>query len=65
MGWFILVILSLFIYLLPSIIAHKRGIKEIRTVFLINIFLWWIIIGWLVALIMALDYESNMKKESK
>jgi hypothetical protein len=41
------------IYLLPTIVALARKVKHQGSVAVINIFLGWSIIGWVVALAMA------------
>ena len=37
-------------YFLPSIIALARGKRDILAIFLLNLFLGWSVIGWVVAL---------------
>jgi hypothetical protein len=45
------VILSFGFYLLPSIIAFKRGHHQRVAVLLVNIFAGWTFIGWVAALV--------------
>ena len=45
--------LYLAIYLAPSIVAKTRKIKNFAQVFIVNFFLGWTLIGWVVALVMA------------
>jgi hypothetical protein len=40
-------------YFLPSIIALARSKRDILAIFLLNFFLGWSVIGWIVALIWA------------
>jgi hypothetical protein len=40
-------------YFLPSIIALLRGKRDTLAIFLLNLFLGWSVIGWIVALIWA------------
>jgi hypothetical protein len=40
-------------YFLPSIIALARSKRDILAIFLLNLFLGWSIIGWIIALIWA------------
>ena len=40
-------------YFLPSIIALARSKRDILAIFLLNLFLGWSIIGWIVALVWA------------
>jgi hypothetical protein len=44
-------------YFVPSIIALAKSKPNTLTIFLINFFLGWSFIGWIVALIMALRQE--------
>ncbi len=40
-------------YFLPSIIALARSKRDLLAIFLLNLFLGWSMIGWIVALIWA------------
>jgi hypothetical protein len=51
----ILIILILIIYFLPTIIGHKRWHKNLKGIFLTNLFFGWAVIGWLVALIWSVS----------
>lgn len=46
-------------YFLPSIVALARSKRDLYLIFLLNLFLGWSIIGWVIALIWALrqDYQ--------
>jgi hypothetical protein len=44
-------------YFIPSIIALAKSKPNTLTIFLINFFLGWSLIGWIVALVMALREE--------
>lgn len=46
-------ILVVVVYFLPSIIGYMRKVPNIGSVFVINFFLGWSLIGWVVALAMA------------
>lgn len=59
MALFIAIILSLTLYLIPSIIAAKRKHHNIGSIITLNIFLGWTFIGWVIALSMA---SSAVKK---
>lgn len=41
------------LYFLPSLIALIRGKRDTLAIFLLNLFLGWSVIGWIVALIWA------------
>ena len=47
-------------YFLPSIIALARSKRDLLAIFLLNLFLGWSIIGWIVALVWAAknDYPA-------
>jgi hypothetical protein len=47
-------IVGLAIYFLPTIIAIVRGKGNLLLILLLNIFLGWTLIGWVVALVLAL-----------
>jgi len=40
-------------YFIPSIIAMWRVHKDIKKIFILNLFLGWTLIGWVIALIWA------------
>jgi hypothetical protein len=56
-GGAILIILGIAVYLLPSFIAWNK--KTGSGVVLLNIFLGWTIIGWIVALIWAVSLTEK------
>lgn len=60
-GWFfssiigiIVFIISLILYFLPTIIAVRRRHRNLLPIILVNIFLGWTFVGWIVALIWAI-----------
>lgn len=44
---------TLVIYFIPTIVAVHRGVTNQGSVFVLNLFLGWTLIGWVVALAMA------------
>ncbi|MGA2695405.1 MAG: superinfection immunity protein [Terriglobales bacterium] len=46
------------IYFVPFIIALAKSKRNTLTIFLINFFLGWSLIGWIVALVMALRDDA-------
>jgi hypothetical protein len=48
-----LVVIGLSFYFLPTIIAVSRKVPNIGSVVVVNVFLGWTFIGWVVALAMA------------
>jgi hypothetical protein len=51
---------SLVMYFLPSIIALARSKRDILAIFLLNLFLGWSVIGWVVALIWAAKHDAQV-----
>jgi hypothetical protein len=47
-------------YFLPSIIALARGKRDIAAIVLLNFFLGWTMIGWVVALVWAVKQDIPM-----
>ena len=53
-GFIVVAIIGIGIYFLPTIIGATRNVVNIGSVFAINLLLGWTLIGWAVALAMAL-----------
>jgi hypothetical protein len=51
--WFVM-------YFLPSIIALARGKRDLVAIILLNLFLGWSMIGWIVALVWAAKQDAPM-----
>jgi len=45
-------------YFLPSIIALARNKRDALAIFLLNLFLGWSVIGWIVALVWAAKQDA-------
>jgi hypothetical protein len=45
--------LPFLMYFLPSLIALARSKRDMLSIFLLNLFLGWSVIGWIVALVWA------------
>ena len=45
-------------YFLPSIIALARSKRDLLAIFLLNLFLGWSVIGWIVALVWAAKSDA-------
>jgi hypothetical protein len=54
MGVLILLIVLVLAYFLPSFLAYQRKAPDQNTVAVINLLLGWTVIGWIVALALAL-----------
>jgi hypothetical protein len=48
----------LVMYFLPSLIALARNKRDLLGIFLLNFFLGWTMIGWVVALIWAAKHDA-------
>ena len=55
-GAVMLIVLAL-LYVLPSMLAWKRGSRRRWKITAINLLLGWTVIGWIVAMVMTLRYE--------
>lgn len=58
-GLFFLIVISA-LYFLPSMIAYNRKVKSIGSLVVVNIFLGWTFIGWVVAL--AWSFTHNIRE---
>jgi len=58
-GLMILVIVILILYFLPSIIGRKK--RNALSIFVLNLFLGWSLVGWVVALIWAVAKEESLE----
>jgi hypothetical protein len=45
-------------YFLPTIIAAIRSKRDLLAIFLLNLFLGWSVIGWIIALIWAATHDA-------
>lgn len=52
-GIMLLLLISALMYFIPTIVAGIRKVPNIGSVIVINLFLGWTLIGWVVALAMA------------
>jgi hypothetical protein len=51
---------GLVLYFLPSIVALARNKRDLLAIFLLNMFLGWSVIGWIVALVWAAKNDVPM-----
>jgi len=57
--WLIVALIGLAFYFIPTIVATSRSHHQAATIAVINIFLGWTFIGWVVALAMAVSAVRN------
>ncbi|WP_285564941.1 MULTISPECIES: superinfection immunity protein [unclassified Streptomyces] len=50
-------------YFVPAFVAFSRGVPNKGSVFVINLFLGWTVVGWIVALAMAA--RSNQQQQPR
>ncbi len=62
-GALIVIFGCLFIYFLPSIVAAGRGHRQRDPIIILNLFLGWTLIGWVVALVWSFttDVVADVK----
>lgn len=46
-------IVPMFFYFLPALVAWERGLKNALSITLLNLFLGWTILGWVIAICLA------------
>lgn len=61
----ILMIFGFIIYIIPTIVAYSRNTLNKNTVFVLNLFLGWTVICWIICLAMAFtkDMPTNINLE--
>lgn len=52
-GWIILIVFWFAVYMVPTIVAAIRKVPNMGSVVVINVLLGWTLVGWVVALAMA------------
>lgn len=46
-------VIILFVYFVPTVVAFARGVPNKGSVLVVNLFLGWTLVGWVVSLAMA------------
>lgn len=54
-----LFVLILFVYFIPTIAAIKNNHRNIGGIFVLNLFLGWTLLGWVIALVIAIWKEKQ------
>jgi hypothetical protein len=52
-GLLFLILLLLFLYFIPAFVAGARGHQNATAIFVLNLFLGWSVLGWVIALVWA------------
>jgi hypothetical protein len=65
MFFLVICLLGFIVYFLPTWVAFGRGAKNSAGILILNLFLGWMGLGWLIALIWSVCAECEEKKEVK
>jgi hypothetical protein len=57
----LLAIVAFVVHFLPIFVAWRRRVKNFWWIFLINFFFGWTLIGWVIALVWAVNDEPNWR----
>lgn len=61
----LLVLLGVGVYFAPSVVAHKRGHRNVDPIVVINLFLGWTLIGWVIVLAWSLSANVHVPETQK
>ena len=53
-----IVLILITLYFIPSIIAIKKKHKDLSKILMINIFLGWTIVGWIISLVIVINKQK-------
>jgi len=56
---FLLLVVFLILYLLPTKVAESRHKRNIWAIFTLNLLLGWTVVGWIAAMVWALTYDDT------
>ncbi len=59
-----LVLILIVIYFLPAMIAQRRGHQSDTAIFVLNLFLGWTFLGWVIALVWACTSNTKANAEN-
>lgn len=65
LGAFAVVFVIVPLYFLPSIIAYARGHKNLTALFCLNLFLGWVLVGWVVSLVWAILVDQERERRRR
>ena len=51
--------LALWVYFIPAIVASKRNHRNATPIFILNLFLGWMLLGWVGALVWAFMSDND------
>jgi hypothetical protein len=61
MHFLFFIVFPIALYFLPTIVANSRGVRSAAGVFVLNLFLGWTLVGWVVALAWAVSGETRYR----
>ena len=62
-GGFMFLIVIIVAYFIPAIVAKARNVRNAGAILVLNIFLGWTVIGWVVALIWSFMNDAKSATE--
>ncbi|MEA2370417.1 MAG: hypothetical protein QOH12_811 [Solirubrobacteraceae bacterium] len=62
-GGSVLVLLLICLYFVPTVVAVKRAHHQLSAILIVNVFLGWTFIGWVVALAMAFTQVERSRHD--
>ncbi|WP_042722292.1 superinfection immunity protein [Flavobacterium sp. B17] len=60
----IVLLISIPFYFLPTLVAYRRKKSNVDAIFTLNLFLGWSVIGWAIALFLALSNKESNQQNS-
>lgn len=58
---FVVLFVIAILYFLPSVIASRRKNKSANSIFVVNLFLGWTLLGWVIALAWSVSNQEEKK----
>ena len=55
----VVIVAALIAYFTPTIVAKRRAIRQLAPVIVVNVFLGWTFVGWVVALAWAVSRDAE------
>ena len=65
MLYFLAWLILLFIYFIPTVVAYSRNHTNALAIFILNLFLGYTLVGWVIALIWAVYKKDTVKSKKR